>query len=724
MRRTAPLFVGLLHFAVSIHAQTPPPQANDAEPLTALGDTAKLSASRDEAAQDRIAATALLAHGRMLQQRRDFSGALHRYQRAFRYDDRQRGLKEIVALAIETGRTEQAARYAVLGGHQIRDLIVLRRLAVDATNRRNWKLAAQLYEASLSPADTEAGRSATQVLLQAEFARLSYLSGNYERAAQAFTQVRAALAKPEDYDLSESLQKIIIGDRRQTYTLMADVALEAKQYDEAAVLFREAYRDAPESEQAVLAQARVAQRRGDDEIALKLFTQVLEKGSEASASAVEPLRQLLAKIVTADKVEAAVEEKLAPVQVAHPENESLRRLLAKCRLDQSKIAEAEALLTDAKIEKPSTELQLLLAEVHRQQKSPDKWLAVLSGLAAGTSITAIESEARRAAKDDDLAAAVLQAAAGARSESAAEKATQGVAAIVALERKQYNKATKYWEASLPAEAAEKGRLLLLWGLRLTQADQYDRSVVTLQRVVQEKLVNDLAPAYYYLAGAAAFANQHEVALEAARAAHQLRPNDLRFVQREAWVHQHAKKFAEGRAKYEELLKRFEKSTDSSSRDELRQARLLLSTICLELGDEAAAIERIEEVLDEFPEDIGAMNDLGYLWADRGLHLQRSLRMVQRAVAAEPENRAYRDSLGWALLRSGRVAEAVTELETATSGEQPSGLILSHLGDALAQDGRPAEAKTAWQRAIDTFRQAGNEQAALAIEKKITQEHDK
>jgi hypothetical protein len=46
------------------------------------------------------------------------------------------------------------------------------------------------------------------------------------------------------------------------------------------------------------------------------------------------------------------------------------------------------------------------------------------------------------------------------------------------------------------------------------------------------------------------------------------------------------------------------------------------------------------------DDAGADNDLGFLWADANKHLDRALKMIVTAVAAEPENRAYRDSLGW------------------------------------------------------------------------------
>ena len=42
------------------------------------------------------------------------------------------------------------------------------------------------------------------------------------------------------------------------------------------------------------------------------------------------------------------------------------------------------------------------------------------------------------------------------------------------------------------------------------------------------------------------------------------------------------------------------------------------------------------MLDEFPEDITALNDLGYIWADQNKKLHQALPMLERAVAAEVE----------------------------------------------------------------------------------------
>ena len=121
------------------------------------------------------------------------------------------------------------------------------------------------------------------------------------------------------------------------------------------------------------------------------------------------------------------------------------------------------------------------------------------------------------------------------------------------------------------------------------------------------------------------------------------------------------------------------------------------------GDLPQAEEWLEQVLDEFPDDEGALNDLGYLWADQNEEFQRAKRMIEKAVNAEPDNVAYRDSLGWVLFRLGQVPEAIVQLEKAAADKKPDGAVLDHLGDAYAKMNRRDKAVEAWRKAVEAFR---------------------
>jgi tetratricopeptide (TPR) repeat protein len=76
-------------------------------------------------------------------------------------------------------------------------------------------------------------------------------------------------------------------------------------------------------------------------------------------------------------------------------------------------------------------------------------------------------------------------------------------------------------------------------------------------------------------------------------------------------------------------------------------------------------------------------------------------MTKKAVEEEPDNAAYRDSLGWALFQLGRTREALVELEKAAAKEADP-TVLEHLGDAYRAAAEPAKAKDAWRRAAEAY----------------------
>ena len=122
----------------------------------------------------------------------------------------------------------------------------------------------------------------------------------------------------------------------------------------------------------------------------------------------------------------------------------------------------------------------------------------------------------------------------------------------------------------------------------------------------------------------------------------------------------------------------------------------------EAGRSADAESRLQQSLKLNPEFAPALNHLGYTWADRGVNLDRALEMIRKAVAAEPENAAYRDSLAWVLHRLGRSEEALPYMEKAAKlmAEEPDSTVLDHLGDILAALKRLPEARANWTKALE------------------------
>jgi tetratricopeptide (TPR) repeat protein len=252
------------------------------------------------------------------------------------------------------------------------------------------------------------------------------------------------------------------------------------------------------------------------------------------------------------------------------------------------------------------------------------------------------------------------------------------------------------------------------------AEQYAAAA----KVFREGLAGKVLPAdnpaiHFYLAGALELAGDTDGALAAAAEAGRLKPDSAQFAGRRAWIEYHAKRYDAALKSYEALLAKFDDKHDSpESRESLREARSIISNIHVLRGELPQAEEVLEQVLDEFPEYSGALNDLGYLWADGNKHLAKAVRMIEKAVADEPDNQAFRDSLGWAYFRVGRFDDAVRELERAAQADEPDGVILDHLGDAYAKAGRLEKANDAWRRAAEAFDREREAEKAAASRAKM------
>lgn len=114
----------------------------------------------------------------------------------------------------------------------------------------------------------------------------------------------------------------------------------------------------------------------------------------------------------------------------------------------------------------------------------------------------------------------------------------------------------------------------------------------------------------------------------------------------------------------------------------------------------ADAERVfREIVLAHPSHALALNYLGYMLADRGERLEEAVSLVSRALALEPDNPSFHDSLGWAYYRQRRYELAAQHLAKAAAGAATSSVVLDHYGDVLFALKRTAEAINAWQNAL-------------------------
>lgn len=99
---------------------------------------------------------------------------------------------------------------------------------------------------------------------------------------------------------------------------------------------------------------------------------------------------------------------------------------------------------------------------------------------------------------------------------------------------------------------------------------------------------------------------------------------------------------------------------------------------------------LRKILVTEPENVAALNALGYTLADRTHRYREALQLIDRARTADPDNAAIIDSYGWVLYRLGKTQEALVQLRRAwTLFKDPE--IAAHIGQVLWEQGKRDEA---------------------------------
>ena len=164
----------------------------------------------------------------------------------------------------------------------------------------------------------------------------------------------------------------------------------------------------------------------------------------------------------------------------------------------------------------------------------------------------------------------------------------------------------------------------------------------------------------------------------------------------AQVYEESKRWAEA----EQAIHAAEKIQPDSSGKEM--AGFLLGAIFERQKKFDQAEAEFRKVLNENPRNSSTLNYYGYMLADRGIRLEEAADLIKRALADDPNNAAYQDSLGWAYFKQNRLDDAQELLRKAATRESHDPTILSHLGDVYAKMGKDSLAEAQWQKSLDEW----------------------
>jgi tetratricopeptide (TPR) repeat protein len=273
-----------------------------------------------------------------------------------------------------------------------------------------------------------------------------------------------------------------------------------------------------------------------------------------------------------------------------------------------------------------------------------------------------------------------------------------------------------------ATAFERGLLLPHVGFAYQELGQMDKAIAVFEEAKQASPNDPSVSAYLIEANIAA--KKYAAAAALARAAAQDHPDDLRLARLEAQALRQSGKPDEGIAVLENAAKQhaddptayvalaqYYSDADRGAKaiSLLQEARTKFpddTSIVFELGavfdkDKkfADAEATFRELLKRDPENAAAMNYLGYMLAERGERLDESVGLLKKALAMEPDNGSYLDSLGWAYFKEDKLDLAEDNLKRAADQQKTNSVIQDHYAEVLFKLGRYQDAIAAWTRAL-------------------------
>ena len=100
-------------------------------------------------------------------------------------------------------------------------------------------------------------------------------------------------------------------------------------------------------------------------------------------------------------------------------------------------------------------------------------------------------------------------------------------------------------------------------------------------------------------------------------------------------------------------------------------------------------------LEADPNQAYVINYLAYSWIEKGINIEKSLRMLEKANELRSNDGYITDSLGWALYKLKRYSKAKKYLQLAVQLMPSDPIINDHFGDCLWMTGNKLQARYYW-----------------------------
>lgn len=119
----------------------------------------------------------------------------------------------------------------------------------------------------------------------------------------------------------------------------------------------------------------------------------------------------------------------------------------------------------------------------------------------------------------------------------------------------------------------------------------------------------------------------------------------------------------------------------------------------QFGDLSILERDLRRVIELEPDNAAALNALGYTLTDQTDRHDEALELISKALAIDPDEAAYIDSLGWVQYRLRNYEASLVHLRRALD-LFPNDEVAAHLGEVLWVTGQQDEADQVWTEALE------------------------
>lgn len=589
-------------------------------------------ALQEKTAQDRAQSYYHYALSKWYDDDADLSRALMEMQQAVRFNENDSsvhvGLADILARMGRMGEATDEAQKAA---------------RLDPKDPEAHWILATIY---LRSAEGKQRQQTTDTVRQAvkELELMKEAAPNDQRAFFTLGQCYMQLGQPDNAIAALERWQVLVPDSDQGYVAIAQYYERQGKEDKVIEYLKKAVESQPESVQTMAMLAGMYSKAKREKEAIPLYKKIIElTGGNAE------LKRQLATALLENGEPAEAVQLLTQLAKENPQDTSVKITMARAQVDQRQFPEAiETLKSLVAGDPEDIEALFYLGNAYEQSGQPAEAVKVFTKL-------------------------VQQSQTG--SEDAKKNAPlfQQHLALSYQDMGEYPKAIAIYEDMAKSDPSPRTYFALINAYRIDK--QFDKAL-SLGKQQFEKNPKDENLSLVYARTLADSGKIKEGAdiLDKMIAAS---PANLDIYINLSQIYLQAKRFGDA----EKILRRAEEQKLDKDR-----VRFQLATVYDRQKDFDKAESMFKELLKENPKDGPTLNYFGYMLADRGVRLEEAVKYVQAALALEPNNPAYLDSLGWAFFKMNDLAKAEKYLLQAGEMEKRDPVIQDHIGDLYLKTG--------------------------------------